>query len=65
MLVTTIAALIYQAYGFATAEGGERNMPLAVVSVILIFLAIFLAYTALVVVARVRKEGVAQEAVSN
>jgi carbon starvation protein len=65
MLVTTIAALIYQAYGFATAEGEKRSILLAVVSVILIFLAIFLAYTALVVVARVRKEGVAQKAVSD
>jgi carbon starvation protein len=53
MLVTTIAALIYQAHGFATAE--EPNFPLAVVSVILIFLAIFLAYTALVTVLRIRK----------
>jgi carbon starvation protein len=65
MLVTTIAALIYQAYGFATAEGEKRSILLAVVSVILIFLAIFLAYTALVVVTRVRREGVAQDAASD
>jgi carbon starvation protein len=65
MLVTTIAALIYQAYGFATAEGEKRNMLLAVVSVVLIFLAVFLAYTALVAVARVRKNGARQEAMSN
>ncbi len=62
MLVTTIAALLYQAYGFATAEGEQRNILLAVVSVVLIFLAIFLAYTALVAVAKVRKNGAGQEA---
>jgi len=63
MLVTTIAALIYQAYGFATAE--EPNFLLAVVSVILIFLAIFLAYTALVAVAKVRKQNALQGAANN
>ena len=62
MLVTTIAALLYQAYGFATAEGDQRNILLAIVSVVLIFLAIFLAYTALVAVAKVRKNGARQEA---
>ncbi len=55
MLVTTIAALIYQAYGFATTEGDQRSILLAVVSIILVLLALFLAYTALAVVARVRK----------
>ncbi len=65
MLVTTIAALIYQAYGFATAKGEGRSILLAVVSVILIFLAIFLAYTALVVVARIRKNGARQEVTNN
>jgi len=64
MLVTTIAALAYQAYGFATAEGKDRNMLLAVVSVVLIFLALFLAYTALVAVANARKTGAPQEATS-
>ena len=54
MLVTTIAALIYQAYGFATAEGEQRSILLAVVSIVLVFLALFLAYTALVAVAGVR-----------
>ncbi len=63
MLVTTIAALIYQAYGFATAK--EPNFLLAVVSVILIFLAIFLAYTALVAVAKVRKQNALQGAANN
>jgi len=63
MLVTTIAALIYQAYGFATAE--EPNFMLAAVSVILIFLAIFLAYTALVAVAKVRKQSALQGAANN
>ena len=65
MLVTTVAALIYQAYGFATAEGSQRSILLAVVSVILVFLAMFLAYTALVAVAGVRKNGAPQEATSN
>ena len=63
MLVTTIAALGYQAYDFATAE--QPNRLLAVVSVILIFLAIFLVYTALAVVARVRKNIAPQEATNN
>lgn len=63
MLVTTIAALGYQAYDFATAE--QPNRLLAVVSVILIFLAIFLVYTALAVVARVRKNIARQEATDN
>ena len=63
MLVTTIAALGYQAYDFATAE--QPNRLLAVVSVILIFLAIFLVYTALAVVAGVRKNIARQEAANN
>ena len=63
ILVTTIAALGYQAYDFTTAE--QPNRPLAVVSVILIFLAIFLVYTALAVVARVRKNSTWQEAANN
>ena len=56
MLVTTIAALIYQAYNFATAE--KPNFLLAAVAVILIFLALFLSYTALVVITRTRKNSV-------
>ena len=63
MLVTTVAALIYQAYGFATAV--EPNFLLAVVSVILIFLAIFLAYTALLAVAKVSKQSARQGAANN
>lgn len=63
MLVTTIAALGYQAYDFATAE--QPNRLLAVVSVILIFLAIYLVYTALAVVAGVRKNIARQEATNN
>lgn len=63
ILVTTIAALGYQAYDFATAE--QPNWLLAVVSVILIFLAIFLVYTALAVVAGVRKNIAPQEAANN
>jgi carbon starvation protein len=65
MLVTTVAALVYQAYGFATAEGEQRNILLAVVSVILIFLAIFLAYTALVAVGQAKRNSAPREAVSN
>lgn len=53
MLVTTIGALIYQAYTFSTAE--KPNYLLAVVAVILIFLALFLSYMALVAVGRIRK----------
>lgn len=65
MLVTTIAALIYQAYGFATGEGVQKSILLAVVSVILVFLAMFLAYSALVAVAGIRKNGVPQEVTNN
>jgi carbon starvation protein len=65
MLATSVAALIYQAYGFATAEGDKRSILLAVVSMILVFLAMFLAYSALVAVAGVRKNGAPQEATSN
>ena len=53
MLVTTIGALVYNTYGFVTAE--KPNVLLATIDVILIVLAIFLAYTALVTVARARK----------
>ncbi len=63
MLVTTIAALIYQAYGFATAD--EPNFLLAVVSVILILLAVFLAYSALVAVVGVRRNAARQIATNN
>ena len=60
MLVTTIAALGYQVYNFSTAE--EPNRLLAVVSVILICLALFLTYTALAAVAKLRKNDAVQEA---
>jgi len=63
MLVTTIAALAYEAYSFATAE--KPNFLLAVIAVILIFLAVFLAYTALVTVVRVRKNMAQQERKDN
>jgi carbon starvation protein len=65
MLVTTVAALIYQAYGFATGEGAQKSIMLAVVSVILVFLAMFLAYSALVAVAGIRKNGAPQEMTNN
>ena len=63
MLVTTIAALAYEAYSFATAE--KPNFLLAVIAVILIFLAVFLAYTALVTVVRARKNMAQQERKDN
>ncbi|MHC4685455.1 MAG: carbon starvation CstA family protein, partial [Planctomycetota bacterium] len=63
MLVTTIAALAYEAYSFATAE--KPNFLLAVIAVILIFLAVFLAYTALVTVVRARKNIAQQERKNN
>jgi carbon starvation protein len=63
MLVTTIAALAYQAYSFSTAE--KPNFLLAVIAVILIFLAVFLAYTALVTVVRARKNMAQQERKDN
>jgi carbon starvation protein len=52
MLVTTIGALIYKTYSFITAE--KANILLATISVILIILAIFLAFTALVTAIRAR-----------
>jgi carbon starvation protein len=45
MLITTIAALVYNTYGFVTAE--TPNILLAAIDVVLIILAVFLAYTAL------------------
>ena len=60
MLVTTITALGYQVYNFSTAEEPDRL--LAVVSVILICLALFLTYTALAAVAKLRKNDSVQEA---
>jgi carbon starvation protein len=53
MLVTTIGALIYKTYSFVTAE--EPNIMLATIAVILIVLAIFLAYTALVTSVRAKR----------
>ena len=53
MLITTIGALVYNTYIFITAE--KPNVMLAIIAVILIFLAIFLAYTAVVTVAKARK----------
>jgi len=53
MLVTTIGALVYETYSFVTAE--EPNIMLATISVILIILAFFLAYTAAVTMIKVRK----------
>ena len=53
MLVTTVGALAYNTYGFVTAE--KPNILLAVIDVILITLAIFLAYTAMITVIRMKK----------
>jgi len=52
--VTTIGALIYNTYIFATAE--KPNIMLAIIDVMLIILAVFLAYTALITVGRARKD---------
>ncbi len=54
MLVTTVAALTYNAYSFVTAE--RPNIPLAIIAVTLIILAIFLAYTALFIVIKSRAD---------
>ena len=59
MLVTTIAALGYQVYNFSSGE--EPNRPLAAVCVILICLALFLTYTALAAVAKLRKNDAVRE----
>jgi carbon starvation protein len=53
MLVTTVGALVYKTYGFVIAE--KPNIMLATIDVILIILAVFLAYTAIVTVLRTRK----------
>ncbi|MHC4647557.1 MAG: carbon starvation CstA family protein [Planctomycetota bacterium] len=53
MLVTTIGALVYNAHSFITAE--EPNIMLATIAVVLIILALFLAYTALATAARTRR----------
>jgi carbon starvation protein len=53
MLVTTIGALVYNTYGFITAD--EPNILLAVIDTVLIILALFLAYTALMTITKTRK----------
>ena len=53
MLATTIAALVYNTYTFVTAA--KPNIMLAAIDVILIILAVFLSYTALVTVVRARR----------
>ena len=53
MLITTIAALVYQTYCFITTE--KPNIMLAAIAVILIILAIFLVYTALTAIISARK----------
>jgi len=59
MLVTTIAALVYETHTFITAE--KPNFMLAAVAVLLIVLAVFLAYTAVVTVVKARKTMPAKE----
>ncbi|MHC4790529.1 MAG: carbon starvation CstA family protein [Planctomycetota bacterium] len=54
MLITTIAALIYKTYSFITAE--EPNILLAVIAFILIVLAIFVAYMALAIVVKAKRQ---------
>ena len=53
MLATTIGALVYNTYIFATAE--KPNIMLAIIDVMLIILAVFLAYTALITVSSASK----------
>jgi carbon starvation protein len=53
MLATTIGALIYNTHGFISAE--KPNVMLAAINIILIILAIFLTYTALVAAVKARK----------
>jgi carbon starvation protein len=53
MLLTTIAALVYNTYVFTTEK---PSIMLATVSVILIILAVFLAYTAFVAISRIKKQ---------
>jgi len=53
MLATTIGALVYKTYSFATAE--QPDIMLATIAVILIILAVFLAYTALTTIIRTRR----------
>ena len=54
MLVTTIGALVYKTYSFITAD--EPNILLAVIGIVLIILALFLAYTAVQVVIKQKKQ---------
>ncbi len=54
MLITTITALVYNTYIFITAE--TPNVLLAVINVILIILAVFLAYTAVNTVVKTRQK---------
>ena len=53
MLVTTIAALVYNTYLFVTAD--PPNIMLTIISVILILLAVFLTYTAILAAVRARE----------
>jgi len=53
MLATTIGALVYKTYSFTTAE--QPNILLATIALILIILAIFLAYTALATIIRIKR----------
>ena len=55
MLVTTIGALTYETYTFVTAE--QPNIMLAVIAVVLMILAVFLARTALGTILRARNDG--------
>jgi carbon starvation protein len=60
MLVTTVGALVYKTHSFITAE--QPNIMLAAIAVILIILAVFLAYTALATVIRLRRTNVSNNA---
>jgi len=58
MLITTLAALVYNIYGFVTAE--TPNIMLAIINVVLIILAVFLTYTALIHIGRTKRNIISQ-----
>lgn len=62
MLLVDVLALVHNTYGFITAD--KPNILLAVIDVVLIILALFLAYTAIVTIKSTRK-GVPAEWMKN
>lgn len=56
LLLTTIGALVYQVVGFLNVpEGRQPNYPLAAIAVVLIVLAVFVAYKGIVTVRSVKR----------